>query len=302
MPDTLPPHFLELIADALLHSFWRKNALRAFLRRMGIKDSFVATWHSDETKRDFIYRMFPPLEASEKGRGVLRAMARELADQLKFPDLENWEDSAQKKARAAEAVIALKTYLKRQKKEVEDAKAQADARKRSLAIREERSRQQADLDKLRARLDELGSRLGTQQAGYDFQAWFFDLVNYFELVARQPYVNAGRQIDGTVTCDGTTYLVELKFTTDQASVTDIDIFYKKVIDKADNTMGLFVSVAGYSSVAIDGASVPKTPLLLLDHGHLYALLSGTMTLPDLIGRARRHSSQTSQAFLTAAEM
>ena len=121
MPDTLPPHFLELIADALLHSFWRKNALRAFLRRMGIKDSFVATWHSDETKRDFIYRMFPPLEASEKGRGVLRAMARELADQLKFPDLENWEDSAQKKARAAEAVIALKTYLKRQKKEVEDA-------------------------------------------------------------------------------------------------------------------------------------------------------------------------------------
>ena len=34
----------------------------------------------------------------------------------------------------------------------------------------------------------------------------------------------------------TTYLVELKFTTDQAVAPDIDTFYKKVTTKADNTM------------------------------------------------------------------
>lgn len=82
----------------------------------------------------------------------------------------------------------------------------------------------------------------------------------------------------------------------------MDVFYKKVTDKVDNTMGLMVSMSGYSSVASQGASIAKTPLLLLDHGHIYALLAGTVTLPDLIGRARRHSSQTSQAYLSATEM
>jgi hypothetical protein len=145
-------------------------------------------------------------------------------------------------------------------------------------------------------------RLGTAGAGYEFEAWFYELVDYFELMSRRPYVHAGRQIDGSLTCDGTTYLVELKFTGEQASAPDIDVFFKKVSDKADNTMGLMVSIAGYSSVAIAGASIPRTPLLLLDHSHLYTLLSGTVTLADMIGRVRRHSSQTSQAYLPVADM
>lgn len=270
---------------------------------MGVKDSFLSTWHDDgETKRDFIYRMFPLLEATEVGRNLLRAMARELGEQVRFPDLDNWDDSADKKVRAADAVRALKTYLAKQKQDVDEARAQAEARTRAQKLREVRLHQQADLDKLRARLDALAIRLGTAEAGYEFQDWFYDLVDYFELVSRRPYVHAGRQIDGSLTCDGTTYLVELKFTSDQASAPDVDIFYKKVTDKADNTMGILVSIAEYSSVAIAGASIPKTPLLLLDHAHLYALLAGTVSLSDLIGRVRRHSSQTSVAYLPASEM
>jgi len=300
--DKLPPHFLDLVADALLHSFWRKRSLRAFLRRMNIKDALLATWHESETKRDFIYRMFPHLENTEAGQGVLRAIARELADQVKFPDLEGWEDSTEKKARAGDAVRSLKAYLLKQREEAATARQQAAARRRGQAIREERARQTANLDNLRARLDQLAGRLGTSEAGYDFQKWFYDLVDHFELISRRPYVTAGRQIDGSVTSDGTTYLVELKFTASQADATDIDTFFKKVTDKADNTMGIMVSISGYSSVAIAGASVPKTPLLLLDHGHLYALLGGTVSLSELVGRVRRHSSQTSCAYLAAAEM
>lgn len=303
MADKLPPHFLDLIADALLHSFWRKRALRAFLRRMNIKPEFLATWQEEgETRRDFIYRMFPHLEKSEAGQGALRNIARELADQVKFPDLDGWEDAQEKKARAADAVRTLKAYLAEQREEVESAKEQAATRKRAQAIREERARQTANLDTLRARLDQLAIRLGTAEAGYEFQDWFYDLVGHFELVARKPYVTAGRQIDGSVTVDGTTYLVELKFTASQADATDIDVFFKKVTDKADNTMGIMISISSYSSVAITGASVPKTPLLLLDHAHIYALLGGTVTFSELIGRVRRHSSQTSRAYLAAADM
>jgi hypothetical protein len=96
-------------------------------------------------------------------------------------------------------------------------------------------------------------------------------------------------------------LVELKFTTEQASATDIDIFHKKVTTKADNTMGIMVSISGYSSVARQEASADKTPLLLLDHGHLYLVLGGGMGLTDTIDRVRRHASQTGEAYLSASD-
>ncbi len=270
---------------------------------MGIKESFLATWtDDDESKRDFIYRMIPVLEKTDQGQDAIRRMAKELGEQVSFPDLDGWEESADMKARAVEAVRALKAYLAKEGEAVEAEKARAEARRRAQQLRDEAAREQADLDKLRSRLDQLAAKLGTSIAGYDFQDWFYDLVQYFEIVHRRPYVTDGRQIDGSLTVDGTTYLVELKFTGEQASAPDIDSFFKKVTDKADNTMGIFISVSGYSSVAVDGASVPRTPLLLLEHSHLYAILSGAVTLKDLIGRVRRHSSQTSQAYLSVTDM
>ena len=67
---------------------------------------------------------------------------------------------------------------------------------------------------------------------------------YFsEIPNRKPYVHGGRQIDGSLTLSGTTYLVELKFTAEQAGVGNIDTFFKKVSSKADNTMGIMVSIS-----------------------------------------------------------
>jgi hypothetical protein len=96
-------------------------------------------------------------------------------------------------------------------------------------------------------------------------------------------------------------LVELKFTAEQASATDIDSFHKKVTTKADNTMGIMVSISGYSSVAHQEASGERTPLLLLDSGHIYLILGGIMGLGDVVERVRRHASQTGEAYLSASE-
>ncbi|PZV21797.1 MAG: hypothetical protein DCF12_21180 [Snowella sp.] len=97
------------------------------------------------------------------------------------------------------------------------------------------------MQKLSDKLNDLGRELGTQGAGYKFQDWFYDLMSFCEIMHRKPYVQNGRQIDGSITVQDTTYLVELKFTTKQADANDIDIFYKKVVTKADNTMGIIVS-------------------------------------------------------------
>ena len=126
-------------------------------------------------------------------------------------------------------------------------------------------------------------------------------MNYFEVNNRRPYKIEGRQIDGSVTIEGTTYLIELKFTTNQSDAPDIDSFKNKVITKADNTMGIMLSMSGYSAVAVKEASRDKTPLLLLDYKHLYMLLTGPLRFSDVVARVRRHSSQTGQAYLAVED-
>jgi hypothetical protein len=301
MKTRLTPYYVELVYDACLKSFWRRKALAKFLRQCGISERFLASWASDESKRDLLDQLFEKLPRSDKGRLALVRMARYLMDQRTFPDLKNWEDSEQKIKDAHDAVSRLRIYHTRQEEKLQSEedreKAQAAFRKRQAQA----TRSQKSLQKLNDRLNELGHRLGTQKAGYEFQDWFYDLLDFSEIMNRKPYTHAGRQIDGSLTLSGTTYLVELKFTTDQASATDIDTFYKKVTTKADNTMGVMVSISGYSSVAIEEASGEKTPLLLFDHAHLYLVLGGIMGLSDVIDRVRRHASQTGEAYLPAKQ-
>ena len=290
-----------MIADAALKSFWRRKALARFLRRCGISLSFLAGWTDDESKRDLLGRLLPEIEISEHGPAVITKMAESLAEQESFPDLENWEDSADKKREALKAVHALREHLRKAREEVTNAKEREETRKRAAAERERISERKQGLEKLAGRLDNLATDIGSQEAGYRFQDWFYELADYFEVVSRRPYCVGGRQIDGSLTVDGTTYLTELKFTREQSGAPDIDIFRRKVESKADNTMGFMVSMSGYSSVALDAASGPKTPILLIDYSHLYLLLSGSMTFEDLVKRMRRHASQTGQAYLAVGD-
>ncbi len=301
MPTSLPSHFIDLVYDALLKSYWRREALRRFLRRSHISESFLAQLSADESKREWLDRLFPKLEASDRGQAVIQQIAKSLADQTSFPDLENWEDSDDKIRAAKAAVSALRDYLNR--KDDEERSEKEAARRRQVAEEErlKKLRSQTDLGNLKDRLDSLGAQLGTQEDGYAFQDWFYDLMDFFEVDNRRPYVVEGRQIDGSITIDGTTYLVELKFTASQAEATDIDSILKKVNDKADNTMGVTVSMSSYSSVAIQEASFSKSPLLLLDYSHLYMVLSGVISFPDCVRRIRRHSSQEGKAFLPVNE-
>ncbi len=64
-------------------------------------------------------------------------------------------------------------------------------------------------------------------------------------------------------------------------------------------MGIIVSISGYSSTAKEEASGERTPILLMDHSHIYYILSGIMGMPDVINRIRRHASQTGEAYLPA---
>jgi len=301
MKYRITPTLVTLCYEAALKSFWRKNALKKFLRSCKISDSFLNSWDEQETKRSFLDRLFMELPKTDKGKTTVLEIAVALSDQVSFPDLKNWEDSVEKIKDATTAVNELKKYLSAQSKQISEEEDKEKRRKEAFAQKLNIQRQITDKQKLKTELEQLSLLIGTQDGGYKFQDWFFSLLDFCEIENRKPYVQFGRQIDGSLSLDGTTYLVELKFTSSQSDATDIDSLSSKISKMADNTMGIMVSISGYSSVAISQASGPKTTLLLLDHAHLFLYLTGGMEFKDIILRLRRHASQTGDSYLSVGD-
>ncbi len=297
MATKITPRLIELTYEAALKSYWRKNALEKFLLASNVSNSFLANWSNDESKRDLLDRLFPLLQSTDRGRAVIFQMAISLSEQTTFPDLRNWEDSAQKIQEAHKAIQELKVYLRQQDEEIRNERERKEAQEYAREQRVKIQRSLTDKSKLQQQLDAMHSKVGTQAGGYEFEDWFYRLLDFCEITNRKPYKSGGRQIDGSMTHEGTTYLVELKFTNEQSGATDIDSLKAKVHKMADNTMGIMVSISGYSSVAISEASGSKTPLLIMDASHLYLFLSGAMTWGEIVSRVRRHASQTGEAYL-----
>lgn len=287
-----------LVYEALLRSFWRKQALKKFLRSTGISENIISSWGEDESKRDFLDRLFSALSKNQKGKSVVRKWAQELADQKTFPDLRGWEDSDVKIQEANKAVIELRCYLNQK---IDELKAEIDKQNTKETMRQintEIRKSLQDRENLQEALYRLLPLVGTQQGGYEFEKWFYEALNYSDIQSRRPYKTDGRQIDGSLTIEGTTYLIELKFTKNQTGSEEIDSFKAKIDKMADNTMGIFVSMSGYSSQAIKEASGRKTTIMLLEASHLFSFLQGVDTLAEIIKRSRRHVSQTSEALLS----
>jgi len=295
----LAPTFVALTQDACLKAFWTKDALRTFLKMHKISDAFLNKLNERETKHRFLAQLFYALADPKKDRGsVILSMAISLTTMNHFPDLERWEDSPAKIRNAKEAVARLKVEVDKIQINLEEEKRRQQRRIDAEERRQATIAAQDTIGKLTQRLTELIPKQGTQDGGYAFEDWFYDLAQFFDINSRPPYRTGGRQIDGALTIDGTTFLVESKFTGRKTGAQDIDIFMGKVKRKADNTMGIFVSMAGYTEDAIEEASQDKTPILLLDYSHIYNfVLSNRMSLDDVIRRIKRHASQTGEAFL-----
>lgn len=129
MHKRLSPAFIELTHDALLKAFWYKPSLRLFLQQHGIKDSVLAQWHADQSKRDFVDSIWPRLVGNERGHEAILRMARSLSEMQHFPDLERKEDTKIRIPEAQEAIARLREQVFRINKSLEETRAAATRRK-----------------------------------------------------------------------------------------------------------------------------------------------------------------------------
>lgn len=302
----LPGTFIQSTREALRLVFWRKRTLSEFLRAQGISSGYLASLNSEEmTKARFLSDLFFDLEHKlglPKRDAIVLSMARELADMETFPDLQNWVDSEQKIAAAKRAVAELRRILEKVSP-ASAARAGCDSEMK-CDQRDKRRKWNGELSSFEAELLELQKRAGEQRAGYDFELWFYRFAEVNDIDVRPGYKDqAGRQVDGAIFVHGDVYLVELKLRREQTGSEDIDTFLAKVNSKADNTMGIMISVNGYNQNAIRSASYAKTPVLLMDGSHFFnCIFRDKLSLLETIDRVRQHAAQTGCAYLPASEI
>ena len=85
MPPAITPRLIDLTYEAALKSYWRKNALRMFLRTSSVSENYLSSWAEDETKRAFLDRLFQKLQTSDRGKSAIANMAKSLSEQATFP-------------------------------------------------------------------------------------------------------------------------------------------------------------------------------------------------------------------------
>ena len=120
-------------------------------------------------------------------------------------------------------------------------------------------------------------------------------MRYFELWDLNPraaYSIEHEQVDGAFTFRTDDYILEARWRADPLQPKDLNDFRAKVDGKARNTLGLCMSISGFTEGATAQHSRSQTPLVLMDGTDLMPILEGRIELTEVLERKRRHAAET----------
>ena len=97
---------------------------------------------------------------------------------------------------ANDAVSQLRRYHSKQQEQIQSDEDKVKARKRFAERQRQATQSQQTLHDLNEGLNALAQSLGKQKAGYDFQEWFYELLDFSEISNRnRTSTSAARSTD-----------------------------------------------------------------------------------------------------------
>jgi hypothetical protein len=81
----------------------------------------------------------------------------------------------------------------------------------------------------------------------------------------------------------------------------LDVFKSKISRKGKNALGLYISVSGFTSDALQEYSA-STPFITMEGGDLMAVLEERVPLDELLQRKKRHANETGECYFPASRM
>ena len=121
-----------------------------------------------------------------------------------------------------------------------------------------------------------------QGRGYELETVLYDLFELFDLDPKASFRNTGEQLDGAFTLEGTDYLFEAKWRKNLSNASDLDAFASKVRRKLENTLGIFLSINGFSEDGVAAHSSGGAVVILMDGADLMAVLEERIDFVSLL--------------------
>lgn len=299
----IAPAALHALKEALSLIYWYKSDLRSFLTQSLSDPTILSALDWDEYKRNIVARLVDFLSRNEDvyQRQLMRLMT-EVARVQDFSHLNRLDGGEEKAAKAKAAVDALQGQIRgleaflEEEKEIERRRQQAhELRLKTDAVRE-------SLEALTQEYYELLGSEDPQGRGYKLESILRGLFELFDLDPRASFRVTGEQIDGAFSFEGTDFLLEAKWQQDLVRASDLDSLAGKLNRKLDNTLGLYLSINGYSEDGVKAHSSGRRLTILMDGSDLMAVLEGRIDLVQLLLRKRRIASQTGNIYAKVHEI
>jgi len=298
MPKRLSPTTIHALKEALSSVYWYKSDLRSFLQNSLGDRKLIAGLDWGAYKRQIVSDLVDDLcESQEAHLNALTRLCYDVTEMREFPHLQQLDGGKQKAAKARRAVEQLRqlvdshTEANREEEDFHERQKQFQARiRQSAAVR-------AKLEELKQQFMNIAMGSNPQKRGFELERLMLDLFELFDLDPKASFRNLGEQIDGAFTLEGTDYLFEAKWQEELVAVQELDGFSAKVGRKLENTLGLFLSMNGFSPDAVQAHTRGTPNTVLMDGADLLAVLEQRIDFVSLLIRKKRHAAQTGRIFL-----
>lgn len=303
MKKQLSAAAIQALKEALCKIYWYKSDLRSFIGQVLSDKTILSELDWNLYKRQIASDLVDILcNNQEKYLAELTKLIDEVCRITSFSHLDHLEDGKVKAESAKETVEHLRSLLTVHKDVADEEKAIEERRKlyqskldRCLAV-------QQKLDEIKKLYYELVTEANAKKRGFALEKVLREVFDLFDLDPKASFRNVGEQIDGAFTMDGTEYLFEAKWRKDPSAIADLDAFKGKIDRKLENTLGLFLSINGYSPNAINLHSQGKPCFICMTGADLMAVLEKRIDFQTLLTRKKRHAAQTGKILYEVHQM
>lgn len=294
---------IQSLKDSLSLVYWYKSELRSFLSQSLSDTSILSRLNWSDYKRNIVATLVDFLAKNEEiyQRDLIRLMS-EVSNIADFSHLKRLEDGEKKAKEAKAAVEALRSQLIGHQDIQEEERKAEKRRKKAHEKFMQVNAVQKELEDLKIEYFNLVSSDNPQQRGFSLEKVLKGLFEIFDLDPKASFRISGEQIDGAFSFEGTDYLLEAKWQQDPVIAKDLDGLAGKLSRKLDNTLGLFLSINGFSEDAVKVHSSGRRLVVLMDGSDLMAVLEGRIDLVQLLLRKRRKAAETGNIYLKIHEI
>lgn len=299
----IAPAAINALTEALTNIYWYRAELRSFIMNTISDPSILSKLNWDDYKRNIVSNLvnFLARHQDTYQNDLLKLMS-EVCKINDYSHLERVDDGKKKAIIAKKSVDALRKQMKGHQDIVEQQKQQEERRAKAYEKTLQIKGVQERLDEIKLEFYKLVGSTNPQARGFQLEKIMKDLFTLFDLDPKASFKITGEQIDGAFTFENVDYLFEGKWQHDLVSIQDLDAFSGKLTRKLENTLGLFLSINGFSQDAVKAHSTGRRLMILMDGSDITGVLEGRIDLLQLLLRKRRHASQTGNIYLKLHEI